>query len=72
MNVQNTRDHLVYLINRIWDCPEEGSSNPRLGSIMSIVVPGRVDCENNTIPEPPVTAGSTKLPGWPIRELVSP
>ena len=24
------------LFNRLWDCPEGGSSNPGLGSIMSI------------------------------------
>ena len=27
----------VCLFNRLWDCPEEGSSNPGLGSIMFIV-----------------------------------
>ena len=32
----------------------------------------RVDCENNTIPVPPITAGSAKLPCWPIREAVRP
>ena len=26
-----------YLFNILWDCPEGGSSNPGLGSIMSIV-----------------------------------
>ena len=27
----------VCSFNRLWDCPEEDSSNPGLGSIMSIV-----------------------------------
>ena len=28
----------------------------------------RVDCESNTIPVHPITAGSAKLPDWLIRE----
>ena len=31
------RRKIFNLFNRLWDCPEEGSSNPGLGSIMSIV-----------------------------------
>ena len=44
------------LFNR-GDCPE-GSSNPGIVRIMSIVA-----CESNAIPVPPITAGSAKLPG---------
>ena len=53
--------------------PEEGSSNPGLGSIMSIVICElRVDCECNAISVSPITAGSAILPDWPIREAVKP
>ena len=31
-----------------------------------------VACESKEFPVPPITAGSAKLQGWPIREAVSP
>ena len=52
--------------NRLWNYLEGGSSN--LGRIMSIVDRVRVDCGSNATPVHSTTAGSAKLPGWPIRE----
>ena len=53
----------LFVFNRLWDCTEGGSSNPGLGSIMSIVA-----CESNATPVHPNTAGSAKLQDWLIRE----
>ena len=37
-----------------------------------IVAPVKVDCEGNATPTHRITAGSAKLPDWPIRETVKP
>ena len=67
------RMDFIYLFNKLWDCPEKGSSNPGIGSIMSIAgCGGELDCESNAIPVPPITAGSVKLSDWQIREAVRP
>ena len=53
---------VLYYFNRLWDCPERGSSNPGPGSGVT------VDRESNAISVHPIIAGSTKLPDWLIRE----
>ena len=54
--------------NRLWDCPERGSSNPGLGSGVHCSPWVRVDRESNAIPVHPINAGSAKLPDWLNRE----
>ena len=54
--------------NKLWDCPEGGSSNPGLGSGADCSPWIRVDRGSNAIPEHPITAGSAKLPDLLIRE----
>ena len=76
--VPSLYNYFYNLFNRLRDCPEEGSSNPRLGSIISIVA-----CEYQNISEYqnmkamqslylplPPSASTAKFPIWPIKEAV--
>ena len=54
----------------MWYCPEEGSSNPGLGSIVHCTLKVRVNHESNEISVSTITVGSTNLPNWPIGEAV--
>ena len=62
------RGYRLDYFNRLWDCPEEGSSNPGPGSGVHTGPPVRVDRGSNAIPVHPITAGSAELPDWLIRE----
>ena len=60
--------HWIDYFNKLWDCPEGGSSNSGTGSGVHCGPGVRVDRESNAIPVHPITAGSAKLPDWLIRE----
>ena len=51
-----------FYFNRLWYCPEGGSSNSGPGSGVHCGPPVRVDRGSNAIPVHPIIAGSAKLP----------
>ena len=54
-------DPMYYYFNRLWDCPEGGSSNPGPGNDVHCGPPATVDRGSNAIPVhplPPVVQNS--------------